>query len=260
MDCRLYRKGIAVVVVLFVATLSQQTGQAQAQSVERQGQTKAESVDRLAQAKAEQSPNWRDSLAVLNKQIASQPWSTDLHLRKAAVNLQLQQWQYAIDEYGLVLQHQVQNPAALFYRAYAATHLRHYEAARHDYETFISLFPTHAEARISLAFVLQQMGRQTEALDQLNLVVELQPDSAVSYATRAALERDMKQYETALYDWQQAIRLAPQNADYVASRVELLLQEKRTGEALRELDDAVSRGVPRGLLHQWYARCKKVKK
>lgn len=258
MDSRLYCKSIAVVAVLFVATWSQQTGQVQAQSVERQAQTQP--VERQAQTKAQQSPNWRDSLAVLNKQIASQPWSTDLHLRKAAVNLQLQQWQYAIDEYGLVLQHQVQNPAALFYRAYAATHLRHYEAARHDYETFISLFPTHAEARISLAFVLQQMGRQTEALDQLNLVVELQPDSAVSYATRAALERDLKQYEAALYDWQQAIRLAPQNADYVASRVELLLQEKRTSEALRELDDAVSRGVPRGLLHQWYARCRKVKK
>jgi tetratricopeptide (TPR) repeat protein len=200
--------------------------------------------------------NWRDSLSVLNKQIAASSWDTDLHLRKAAVHLELYQWQYAIDEYSLVLEHQVQNPAALFYRAYAATHLRHYEAARHDYETFLGLFPHHAEARMSLSYVLQQMGRQTEALDQLNTVVELQPDSAISYATRAALEQDLQQYDAALYDWQQAIQLEPQNADYVASRVDLLLRLRRNKEARRDLDAAVRRGLPRGLLRIYYAQLK----
>ena len=200
--------------------------------------------------------NWRDSLSVLNKQITASSWDTDLHLRKAAVHLELYQWQYAIDEYSLVLEHQVQNPAALFYRAYAATHLRHYEAARHDYETFLGLFPHHAEARMSLSYVLQQMGRQTEALDQLNIVVELQPDSAISYATRAALEQDLQQYDAALYDWQQAIQLEPQNADYVASRVDLLLRLRRNKEARRDLDAAVRRGIPRGLLRTYYAQLK----
>lgn len=227
MDSRLHLKGL-VLACLFVAVLPQQL----------------------------HAQNWRDSLSVLNKQIAASSWDTDLHLRKAAVHLELYQWQYAIDEYSLVLEHQVQNPAALFYRAYAATHLRHYEAARHDYETFLGLFPHHAEARMSLSYVLQQMGRQTEALDQLNTVVELQPDSAISYATRAALEQDLQQYDAALYDWQQAIQLEPQNADYVASRVDLLLRLRRNKEARRDLDAAVRRGIPRGLLRIYYAQLK----
>ena len=227
MDSRLHLKGL-VLGLLFVAVMPQQL---------------------FAQ-------NWRDSLSVLNKQITASSWDTDLHLRKAAVHLELYQWQYAIDEYSLVLEHQVQNPAALFYRAYAATHLRHYEAARHDYETFLGLFPHHAEARMSLSYVLQQMGRQTEALDQLNIVVELQPDSAISYATRAALEQDLQQYDAALYDWQQAIQLEPQNADYVASRVDLLLRLRRNKEARRDLDAAVRRGIPRGLLRTYYAQLK----
>ena len=227
MDSRLHLKGL-VLACLFVAVLPQQL----------------------------HAQNWRDSLSVLNKQIAASSWDTDLHLRKAAVHLELYQWQYAIDEYSLVLEHQVQNPAALFYRAYAATHLRHYEAARHDYETFLGLFPHHAEARMSLSYVLQQMGRQTEALDQLNTVVELQPDSAISYATRAALEQDLQQYDAALYDWQQAIQLEPQNADYVASRVDLLLRLRRNKEARRDLDSAVRRGIPRGLLRTYYAQLK----
>ena len=208
----------------------------------------------------EQKPNsqyWRDSLSVLNKQIAAGPWSTDLHLRKAAVNLELQQWQYAIDEYSLVLQHQVQNPAALFYRAYAATHLRHYEAARSDYEEFLDIFPTHTEARLALAYVLEQMGRKMEAMDELNRVVEMRPDSAVAYASRALLERDMKQYEAALYDWEQACKLKPQNADYVASHVDLLLAMERREEARRVLEASIKRGVPQGLLHPWLERCRK---
>ena len=70
------------------------------------------------------SKQWRDSLEVLNGQIATSAWSSDLHLRKAAVNMELKQWEYAVDEYGLVLQKEPDNPAALFYRAYANTHLR----------------------------------------------------------------------------------------------------------------------------------------
>ena len=238
MDCRLYLKGL----ILCVALSSQHT-ESLAQNQQQQLQSNP-----LQQAQKMTAQQWRDSLSVLNKQIASGAWSTDLHLRKAAVNLELQQWQYAIDEYGLILQHQVQNPAALFYRAYAATHLRHYEAARSDYEEFLGIFPTHTEARLSLAYVLQQMGRKTDALDELNKLVEMRPDSAVVYASRALLERDLQQYEAALYDWEQASRLAPQNADYVASHVDLLLMLKRKDEAQRVLDAAMKRGIPQGLL------------
>ena len=215
-----------------------------------------------AQNTGEQPPtsstrNWSDSLRILNREIGRSAWSTDLHLRKAAVNLELQQWQYAIDEYGLILQHEAQNPAALFYRGYASMHLRHYDAARRDYEELLSIFPRHTECRLALAYVLQQTNHKTEALDQLNIVVEQSPDSVAGYAARAALEKDLKQYEAALYDWQQAVRRAPRNADYVASAVDILLLLNRRNEARRELDEAVSRGIPRGMLHQWYERCRK---
>lgn len=201
--------------------------------------------------------SWRDSLKVLQAEIARSPWSTDLHLRKAAVNLELQQWQYAINEYGLILQHEAQNPAALFYRAYAAMHLRRYDPARRDYEELLTIFPRHAEARLSLAYVLQQMGKTTDAMDHLNIVVEQHPDSVAGYVARATLEKDLKQYDAALFDWREAIKREPQNADYVASAVDILLQQNRRSEARRELDAAVGRGIPRGVLHHWYARCKK---
>ena len=183
MDCRLYRKGI----VLFVAILWQLIGLAQTPD----------------------SQQWRDSLKVLNKQIATSPWSTDLHLRKAAINLELKQWQYAVDEYAQVLQHEPKNPAALFYRAYANTHLRRFDLARNDLSDLLGYLPRHFEARLSLAVVLQQLGRKQDALDELNQTIELHGDSAVAYAARANLERQMKLDDVALYDWQRAEQLAP---------------------------------------------------
>ena len=231
MDRGLYRKGL----VLFVAILWQHIGLAQTLDSQR----------------------WRDSLNVLNKEIDTSPWSTDLHLRKAAVNLELKQWQYAVDEYALILKREPNNPAALFYRAYANTHLRRFDLARNDLNDLLAYLPRHFEARLSLAVVLQQLGRKQDALDQLNQTIEIHTDSAVAYAARANLERQMKLDDAALYDWQRAEQLSPRDATFVVSHVDLLLVLERREEARRVLDAAVSRGIPRGMLREWYDKCKR---
>ena len=200
MDCRLYQKGI-ILLVLCVAVVQQHTLQAQ----------------------PNESQRWRDSLTVLNKLIETQPWSTDVHLRKAAANLQLKQWQYAIDEYGLVLQ-------------------------KGGAEVFL---------RLSLAIVLQQLGRKQEALDQLNQTIQMHADSAVAYAARANVERQMKLDDAALYDWERAEQLAPRDPTYVVSHVDLLLVLERRTEARKVLDAAVRRGIARGMLLEWYEKCKR---
>lgn len=242
MDCKLYQKGVMTVSrrwQLLACCLLQGLCFA------------------MAQQANEPKENWRDSLAAINSQIARLPWTTDLHLRKAAANLQLRQWQYAIDEYSLILQREPKNPAALFYRAYANTHLRRFDLARNDYRDLLVVYPHHFEARLSLAIVTQQMGHRQEALDELNLLVQHHPDSAVAYAARANVEREMKNDDAALYDWQRAEQLAPREAEYVVSHVDLLLVLERREEARRVLDTAVSRGIPRGVLRDWYEKVKR---
>lgn len=205
----------------------------------------------------EEQQRWRDSLTVLNKLISESAWSTSLHLRKATANLELKQWEYAVDEYGLILQREPHNPAALFYRAYANTHLRHYDMARNDLNDLLAFLPRHFEARLSLAVVLQKMGRKQDALDQLSQTIEQHPDSAVAYAARANLERKMKLDDAALYDWQRAQELSPRDPTYVVSHVDLLLVLERRQEARRVLDAAVGRGIPKGMLWEWYEKTKR---
>lgn len=204
---------------------------------------------------AQTAQQWRDSLSVLSLQIENSPTSLDLRLKKAAVNINLGQWEYAIDEYSTVLRIESANLAALFYRAYAYVNLRRYELALNDYERFLDIAPFNMEARLGLVHTYRKLNRMGEAIDQVNMLVEHFPDSAVAYAVRADLEKERKAYDAALYDWDKAISLQPDNGDYKISKVALLLDMGKRSEARKALDGMVLDGIPRGMLLEWYRKC-----
>ena len=75
-------------------------------------------------------------------------------------------------------------------------------------------------------------------------------------SARAAFETQQEQYDAALYDWDEALRLAPKNAELTASKVDVLLRLGRKKEAREALDQAVKQGTPRAALREWYDKCK----
>ena len=211
----------------------------------------------VALGAAAQTPKqWRDSVSVLIEQINLYPQNLELRFKKAEANINLQQWEYARDEYTAVLKKDEKNLAALYFRAFCQTQLRQYSFARADYEAFLAIQPEHLEARLGLAHVLQLMGRKTDAVDELNRAVQMFPDSTDAYAARAAFETQQQQYDAALYDWDEALRLAPKNAELTASKVDVLLRLGRKKEAREALDQAVKQGTPRAALREWYDKCK----
>lgn len=211
----------------------------------------------VALGAAAQTPKqWRDSVSVLIEQINLNPNNLELRLKKAEANINLQQYEYARDEYSAVLKKDEKNLAALYFRAFCQTQLRQYSFARADYEAFLAIQPEHLEARLGLAHVLQLLGRKTDAADELNRAVQMFPDSTDAYAARAAFETQQEQYDAALYDWGEALRLAPKNAELTASKVDVLLRLGRKKEAREALDQAVKQGTPRAALREWYDKCK----
>lgn len=199
---------------------------------------------------------WRDSLEALSAQLQRTPADIDLRLRKAEANINLEQWDYALAEYGKVLHADEHNMAALYFRAYVHTQQRHYDLAKVDYETFLGIVPRHFEARLGLAHALQKMGRRTDTMDQLNTLVEQFPDSAAAYAARAAYETELKLYDVALYDWDEAIRRQPLNADFVVSKADILIGQGRNADARTCLSAGIRRGIPRYALKEWLDKCK----
>ena len=205
---------------------------------------------------AQTRQEWRDSLEVLTAKIGKDHNNLNLHLLKAETNINLEQWDYALAEYGKILHADEKNLAALYFRAYVHMQQKHYDLARVDYESFLLLEPEHFEARLGLAHVLQKLGRKTETTDELNRLIQMFPDSADAYAARAAYETELKQYDIALYDWDEAIRRKPLNSGFVVSKADILIKLYRMDEARKELNAAIKRGVPRYALKEWLDKCK----
>ena len=201
-------------------------------------------------AGAQPPQEWRDSLAVLNRLITASPQSTDLRLKKAAVNIELNQWEYAVEEYGRVLELDDKNLSALYFRAYAYNHLRRYDLARIDYEHFLQITPRNFEARLGLAMTMRNLGKTLDTQDELNRLVEMYPDSALAYASRADFEQEQGKYDLSLYDWDEALRLQPRNREFLMAKYTVLWALRRYDEARRLENDLIALGIPRPALEQ----------
>ena len=79
----------------------------------------------------------RDSLAAATNELAYHPDSIDLRLKKAAWNIQLEQWAYAKDDLDKVLFLNNTNIAGLFYRAFVNEKMKRYNFARLDYQNLL---------------------------------------------------------------------------------------------------------------------------
>lgn len=204
-----------------------------------------------------QHPQWMaDSLEAARNELRMHPDSVDLILKKAAWNLQMGDWEYAKAEYDHALRLSPDNPAALYFRAFVNTKLGRYNFARLDYTHLLTIVPGNFEAQLGLALMNDMDNRKTEAMDQINMLVEQFPDSAVAYAARAGMEHARGQYMLAEYDYTQALIRDPKNQDYVLARIQVYIMEEKYREARRDLDLLVAWGVPRVSLQGLYEKLK----
>lgn len=201
----------------------------------------------------------RDSLALATETLAYHPDSIDLRLKKAAWNIQLEQWNYAKDELDKVLFLNLTNIAGLFYRAFVNEKLKRYNFARLDYQNLLVLVPGNFQAQLGLALLNEKDQHHTEAYDGINNLIEQYPDSAVAYAARGGMEKERGMLELAAYDYAEAMRLDSTNQDYIVSHVDLLITLGRKLEAYDDLRRLQALGVQPGQLQDFYARLRRKK-
>ena len=176
-------------------------------------------------AQAQTYEEMRDSLEAAVKLLEKFPEDNNLRLKKASWNLLLEQWEYAKREYDIVLDRDPRNVAALYYRAYVNEKLHRYKFAR--------------------------------TMNRINHLVEQYPDHAVAYAARAGMESERGMLELAEYDFTEAMRLDPDNTDYIINRADVRIRMQHMEDARKDLDLAVEKGISRPALADLYARCRK---
>ncbi len=196
----------------------------------------------------------RDSLAIATDSLAYHPDSIDLRLKKAGWNVQLEQWDYAKQEYDYVLGREPDNVAALYFRAFVNTKLGRYDFARLDYQNMLAIVPGNFEAQLGLALLNQKDKHHTQALDGLNALCNAFPDRAEAFAARAGVEKERGMLELAEYDFGEALKLDPKNVDYRVSRADIRIRLGHVEAARDDLDELVRQGVSRPALEDFYRR------
>ena len=227
----------------------------------------------VASVNAQTQQELRDSLSMINRLIEQHPNAYKLKLRKAALNIEFGEWEYALDEYNKVLEIVPDNPTALYYRGYVYQHLRRFADARRDYERLLLIDPQNEHALMGLILTNLEDNRITEAFDGANRMVEMFPSSAQAYAVRAEVERHENMMSPALEDIRKAIEIEdvevqkkyPVTVDdditaYQLTAFELYMQQKDHKAARGCLDYLIKNGVPRAYLNSYYTRLSAEKK
>lgn len=209
----------------------------------------------------------RDSVSMISKLIEEHPRAVKLRLRKAALNIALDQWQYALDEYTNVLEMMPSNLTALYYRGYVNQHMKRYNFARQDYEALLKYEPSNEHALMGLILTNLADSHTTEAYDGANRLVTMFPESPSSYSVRADVEQGLGMVDAAIDDLEKAIALESpcvgstltiddDMASYQLSVCELYLSKGEKSKARKSLDYLVQRGIAKASLYDYYVRAK----
>lgn len=103
-----------------------------------------------------------------------------------------------------------------------------------------------AETRVSLALGLASSGMFDNALETLAEALELDPNSAAAYHTRARLRAAQGDHEGALEDFARTLELEPESALAYADRGELYLANGELDKAARDFSRAIRNAPENG--------------
>ena len=110
----------------------------------------------------------------------------------------------------------------LFIRASAFMGMRHSREASKDLEALCLLDPTNENAPIMLALSLHDEGRSKEALERLSLHLGVNKENVDALSLRATIYGALNLHDLALLDYDEAIRLTPENANLYLERAACL--------------------------------------
>ncbi|MBC8286010.1 MAG: tetratricopeptide repeat protein [Nitrospinae bacterium] len=119
-----------------------------------------------------------------------------------------------------------------------------YEDALQYYETSIIEHPDFIHAKRGRARTLMQLGRDLEALEAFNEVLEQDPGSAVSFANRGILQDRMGLYPQAIADYDKAIKMDPHLGEGLDWFTRLLQDRKEKPQTLTERLQTLRKATP----------------
>ncbi len=114
-----------------------------------------------------------------------------------------------------------------------------YDEALKEFEKVLELEPKHKAAYGRMGEILKNQGKLAQAMEMFNKQIEIYPD-LMAYINRGTLNRFFQKYKSALEDFEEALKLDPENS-FCYSRVGLIYEHHREfDKALESFDMALN--------------------
>ena len=198
---------------------------------------------------------WREAVVLYNDVLAEHHDYTPSRYHRAVCFYELGSLTAAAEDCAAILR---MNPTEeeqtrlRFLRAAIQAKGHHPDLAMEDIEAILRSDPENTAAALMKARLLDDMGQRQAALDHLTTFVAAHTDMAEGFTARAQLLDAMGRTETAIDDYTTAIGLTPDDAYLYRARAILYLKTGQKTAARRDLDAAVTHGMPRAALNDLY--------
>ncbi len=187
----------------------------------------------------------------LQRADASMQQLVDLYLRALLMvggEPQLQRYQAsflsdALDFYDVLLKEQPDNPELFLFRANIHWGLGNWESAIRDYTTHMKqLSDVQSNSAPHYAYrgnSYIQLHRYEEALADLDIAIELEPDNSLAWSYRAYTHFELGNERLALADSDRAVSLAPNVSGHWCTRGSIHYEMGSYDQAMADLDRAI---------------------
>jgi tetratricopeptide (TPR) repeat protein len=162
-----------------------------------------------------------------------------LLLDHAAALIWLKEYDKAILDYNQILTKESNNTKAYFGRALAYMKMHQSQKALADLQKATTLDPKYADAFRDMTSIYYQLGQYKDALRTADIAMKLQPRSGVSYFNKATALRKLGRRPEAEKAYSTALRLMPGTAEFFNDRGFTYLEMGAKPQALRDFRTAV---------------------
>lgn len=153
------------------------------------------------------------------KALEINPFITDAYQVRGIARQTLRKNKEAIEDYTKGLKMMPEDKALLFNKAVCEEAEKEFDASEETYKKLLKLYPNDGRSYLGRAQLRLAKGDSVAAVEDINKSIELYRNNAVAYVMRADVKmRKDNDYESALIDMDEAIKLEPHYAGYFVNR------------------------------------------
>jgi tetratricopeptide (TPR) repeat protein/predicted Ser/Thr protein kinase len=191
------------------------------------------------------------ALADFTRAIEIAPGFSEFYSNRANVRLSRREYDLALQDATEGIRRCPQSAAAHLVRARTRYHKKDYTEAAADATEAIRLNGRYADAYHLRGLVYRAQGKSRDAIVEFTRSIEVEPRSDNSYAERGRVYlQDVSQYDLALADFDQAIKLAGHHAPHHFHRGLTHMQLHKYREAIGDFEEAIRHEPENGTY--WY--------